>query len=157
MVDYEIADGGASSDDMRTHDADGGTISSSTRTRDVSGGTIGSRLHTHDGSGDTADADGSCVGASSGTYADGPTGSSAIGSISPPHGGDCWVDTTVLRLKERVGFAHAAYAGLLEVRTECVAVVQHDLAFVRGIDLGALCDALTTHHGVSRAASILLS
>jgi hypothetical protein len=45
----------------------------------------------------------------------------------------------VIRLKERVGFAHAAYGGLLEVRTECVAVEQHDLAFVRGVDLGALC------------------
>jgi hypothetical protein len=67
------------------------------------------------------------------------------------------VDTTVIRLKERVGFAHAAYAGLLEVRTECVAVVQHDLAFVRGVDLGALCDALTTHHGVSWAVALLLS
>ena len=159
MVDDERADGGAPSNDTRTHDAKGGTISSSTRTRDVSGGTIGSRLHTHDGSGDTADADGSnrCVCASSGTDADGPMDSSASGSDSSPHGGDCWVDTAVIRLKERVGFAHAAYAGLLEVRTECVAVVQHDLAFVRGIDLGALCDALTTHHRVSRAASLLLS
>lgn len=34
-----------------------------------------------------------------------------------------WKATTVIRLKERVGFAHAAYAGLLAVRTECVAVV----------------------------------
>lgn len=59
-----------------------------------------------------------------------------------------WANTTVLRLAERVGFAHAAYAGLREVRTEFVIVVQHDLAFVRTVDVRPLCDVLGAHPGV---------
>jgi hypothetical protein len=59
-----------------------------------------------------------------------------------------WADTSVIRLSERVGFAHASYVGLRQVETEFVIVVQHDLAFTRAAELGPLCDTLATHIGV---------
>eukprot|EP00961_Rhodomonas_salina_P076569 1028132-Rhodomonas_salina.1 len=60
---------------------------------------------------------------------------------------EVWSRTTIVRMPERIGFAHAAYAGLQHVETELVTVVQHDLFFVREVDYTSLCDTLMQHSG----------
>jgi hypothetical protein len=49
-----------------------------------------------------------------------------------------FASTTVVRLKQRHGFAHAVREALPLVKTEFVAIIQHDLALIRHVDLQML-------------------